>query len=294
MLLEGKTAVVTGSSKGLGRAYAIALAKEGAGVVVNGTVAEDVARVVEEIKSAGGKAIGCIESVTTMAGAERIIQSALDEFGHLDVLVNNAGILRDRTFLKMSEEEWDAVVAVHLKGTFACSKFAALAMSQRQSGSIINITSRAGFRGAIGECNYAAVKAGVLGFTYTIAQELSRYNIMVNSVWPRAITRLVTDSVIEQFLERGRNEAMKTNAPPPSILEMGFGEPEMVAPIIVFLASDEAKGITNKIFALTGEKLAVWSPCQEIESATMHGGWTTEKIIKNFKATLAKPYKYRG
>ena len=294
MLLEGKTVVVTGSSKGLGRAYAIALAKEGASVVVNGTVADDVAHVVEEIKSAGGNATGCIESVATMAGAECIIQTALDEFGHLDVLVNNAGVLSDRTLLKMTEEDWDTVITVHLKGTFACSKFAALVMSQQQSGSIINITSRAGFRGAMGECNYATAKAGVLGFTYTLAQELARYNIMVNSVWPRAITRVVTDFVLDQFLKRASEEALKVNAPPPSVLDLGFGEPEMVAPIIVFLASDEAKGITNKIFALTGEKLAVWAPPQELESAKMPGGWSVEKIIKDFKSTLVQPYNNKG
>lgn len=287
MLLDGKTAVVTGSSKGMGRAFAMALAKEGASVVVNGTVSDDVAHVVEEIKGAGGNAIGCTKSVATMAGGQRIIQSALDEFGHLDILVNNAGILRDRSLLKMTEEEWDEVIAVHLKGTFACSKFAALAMRQQESGCIINVTSISGFRGNVGQCNYAAAKAGILGFTLTLAQELAWCNIRVNAVWPAALTRM-TRPFLERALERAKEAAEQHNAPVPSALEVGLGEPETVAPLVVFLASDEAKDITGKIIALTGEKLAVWSPPKEIASATMVGGWSVEEIRKRFWFTVGK------
>ncbi len=285
MLLERKTAVVTGSSKGLGRAFAMALAKEGASVVVNGTVADDVAHVVDEIKSAGGNAIGCAESVVSMAGAQRIIQSALDEFGHLDILVNNAGFMRGHTFLEITEEEWDTTIAVHLKGTFACSKFAALAMSKQKSGCIINITSYAGFRGRTGHCNYSTAKAGILGFTFTLAQELAEYSITVNAVAPRAVTRM-SKPAVEIFLQRFKEKAPRANAPIPSLLDMGLGEPEMVAPIIVFLASDEAKNITGKIIALMGEKLAVWSPPQEIASVTIVGGWSVEEIRKHFRLTL--------
>ena len=287
MLLEGKTAVVTGSSKGLGRAFAMALAKEGASVVVNGTVADDVAHVVEEIKSAGGNAIGCTESVATMAGAQHIIQSALNKFGRLDILVNNAGGLKDRTLLKMTEEEWDTVIAVHLKGTFACSKFAALAMSQQESGRIINITSGAAWHPGVGQCNYAAAKAGILGLTFTLAGELTRYNITVNAVWPRALTKM-TMPLREGRLQRAKEEAMRTNEPMPSVPDLGLAEPEMVAPLIVFLASDEAKDITGKLISFAGETLIVWSPPREIAHAVMVGGWSLEELRRRFRPTLAR------
>ncbi|MBI4304131.1 MAG: SDR family NAD(P)-dependent oxidoreductase [Chloroflexi bacterium] len=287
MLLDGKTAIVTGSSKGLGRGFVTGLAKAGACVVVNGTVADDVAKVVDEIKSGGGKAVGCVESVATMAGAQRIIQTALDKFGHLDILVNNAGVLRDRTFLRMTEEEWDTVIAVHLKGHFACTKAAAVSMSQQQSGRIINITAGVAWAGNVGQANYISAKAGILGFTYALSQELARYNITVNAVRPGALTRM-TMPVIEKILQRGREEALKRNAPAPTAFEMGYGEPEMVAPIVVYLASDEAKDITGKIFSLSGEILSVRSRNVEVASATMRGGWTVGELSKRFKTVFGK------
>ncbi|MFC1939783.1 SDR family NAD(P)-dependent oxidoreductase [Chloroflexota bacterium] len=287
MLLDRKTAVVTGSSKGIGRAFAIAMAKEGANVVVNGTVAGDVTHVTEEIKSTGGNAIGCTESVATMAGAQHIIQSALDEFGRLDILVNNAGVLRDRTLLNMTEEEWDTVIAVHLKGTFACSKFAALAMSQQKNGRIINITSGAAWGGGVGRTNYAAAKSGILGITYAWASELARYNITVNAVWPRALTRM-TEPLREGRLQRAKKEAVQTNTPTPSIIDLGLGDPEVVAPLAVFLASDEAKDITGKIIGFTGETLILWSPPQEIARATVVGGWSVEEIRKRLRLTIVR------
>lgn len=283
MLLDGKTAIVTGSSKGLGKAFIMLMAKEGAGVVVNGTVAEDIARVVDEINGAGGKAVGCTESVATMAGAGRIIQTALDEFGHLDILVNNAGILRDRTFLKMTEQEWDEVIAVHLKGTFNCTKFAAQVMSQQQSGRIINITSQAGFFGNVGQSNYAAAKAGIVGLSLSLAQEFARYNITVNVVQPRALTRM-TQALVDRFIQRGQ----AGGAAEATALDVGLGEPEMVAPLVAFLASDEAKDVTGKIFGLRGETLSAWSTNREVATATMLGGWTLDEIRKRFALTVGK------
>ncbi|MBM2824537.1 MAG: family NAD(P)-dependent oxidoreductase [Dehalococcoidales bacterium] len=288
MLLEGKTAVVTGSSKGLGRAFAMGLAKEGASVVVNGTVAGDVARVVDEIKSAGGRAIGCTESVATMAGAQRIIQSAVDGFGHLDILVNNAGVLRDRTVLRMTEEEWDTVMAVHLKGTFACAKFAALHMTERESGRIINISSVAAWQPNMGQSNYAAAKAAVLGFTYVFALEMARYKITVNAVAPRGLTRM-TIPFQEKLLERTGQEALQKGIPAPSSLDLGYGEPELAAPIVVYLASDEAKDITGKIFRTRGETFDLVSRNEEIVSATMVGGWSVAEVRKRLGLILGKP-----
>ncbi|MBI4266924.1 MAG: SDR family NAD(P)-dependent oxidoreductase [Chloroflexi bacterium] len=287
MLLEGKTAVVTGSSKGLGRAFAMALAGAGASVVVNGTVDGDVAGVVETIKKAGGKAAGCVESVATMAGARRIIQSALDEFGHLDILVNNAGVLRDRTFMKMTEEEFDTVIAVHLKGTFACAKAAAAVMTQQRSGRIINIISGAAWNPNVGQSNYGAAKGGILSLTYGLANELALFNITVNAFWPRALTRM-TEPLIEGRLQKAREEALKVNAPEPSAVDIFLGPPEMVAPLVVFLAADEAKDITGKIFCLGGEKLVVFSRNQELTAAFMDGGWSVAGIRKFFRLSASK------
>ena len=181
----------------------------------------------------------------------------------------------------------DTVIAVHLKGTFACSKFAALAMSQQGSGRIINITSGSGWQPAVGQTNYGAAKAGILGFTFTLALELARYNITVNAVWPLGLTRM-NMPLLERILERGKEEALRTNSPIPSALELGYGGPEMVAPIVVYLASDEAKDITGKVMHLGGEKVAVFSRNEEIASATMIGGWSVEELRKRFRLILSK------
>jgi 3-oxoacyl-[acyl-carrier protein] reductase len=284
-VLEGKSAVVTGSSKGLGRAFAMGLAEAGAKVIVNGTVADDVAKVVKEIKEKGGEAAGCTESVGTMAGGQRIIQSALDKFGRLDILVNNAGNLRDRTLLKMTEEDWDSVIAVHLKGPFACSQAAARIMSEQKSGRIMNVTSGAAFWGVIGQCNYSAAKAGILGLTFAMALELKKYNITVNAIWPRAITRM-TQTLVESIIQRTKEKFQETGEHVSSALDVGLGEPEMVAPLVVFLASDEAADITGKIFGLRGEILSAWSPPREVATAIMLGGWTVDEIRKRFRLTL--------
>jgi 3-oxoacyl-[acyl-carrier protein] reductase len=286
MILEDKTAIVTGSSKGLGRGFAKGLAAEGAQVIVNGTNAEDVARVVDEILQNGGRAGGCVETVETMEGAKRIVQSALDKFGGLDILVNNAGNLRDRSFLKMAEDDWDSVIAVHLKGTFACCQSAAKIMKNQMSGRIINITSAAGFRGNFGQSNYAAAKAGILGFTFTLARELARYNITVNAVWPRAITRM-TRPIMEQRLQVSKKQAEESLTAVPSLLDLGFGEPNMVAPLVVYLSSDEARDISGKIFAGRGEVISAWSAPKEVVSATMAGGWTVEAVRKRFRTIFA-------
>lgn len=278
MLLSGKGVVITGSGKGIGRATALAMAREGAHVVVNDVDRKLADETVREIEQSGGKAIACYESVSTMQGAEKIIQSCVESYGKIDVLVNNAGILRDRMVFNMTEQEWDDVIAVHLKGTFACTHYASQYMRKQQSGRIINITSRSGLRGNIGQANYAAAKAGILGFTRTVCQELSKYNITVNAVCPRALTDMV-ESIPEHI--RKKKDASWADS---GIRRRGL--PEEVAPIIVYLASDEAADITGQVIGLGGDKLSLWSHPHEVAEAFMVGGWTVQHLRQLFKTSV--------
>lgn len=281
MLLEGKSAVVTGSSKGLGRAYAMALAEAGARVVVNSRVSGDVEAVVKEIKKKGGEAVACVESVSTWQGAKHIIQCARDSFGRLDILVNNAGITRDRTLLKMTEEEWDEVIAVHLKGSFACGKFAALEMQDQGKGRIINVTSGAGLMGNFGQTNYSAAKAGIIGMTLTWAMELARHKITVNAIRAAAMTRMM-----QPLLDRAVKEAEEAGLPVPQPEELGIYPPEAAAPLVVFLASDYADWISGQVIAIDGPRLVLWSHPAQVRTAYMLPFWTVEKFMEHFKESV--------
>ncbi|HEY8837584.1 MAG TPA: SDR family NAD(P)-dependent oxidoreductase, partial [Dehalococcoidia bacterium] len=202
--LDGRVAIVTGAGRGIGASVARIMAREGASVVVNdvgvgvdgsGQDKGPAQDVVDEIRSAGGKAVACFDSVADHDAAERIVRTALDEFGGLDVLVNVAGILRDRMVFNMTEEEWDAVIAVHLKGTFNTTKFASIHWRTARKGNyrLINFTSESGLLGAPGQPNYAAAKMGIVGFTYSCANGLARYGVTANCISPRAATRMDGD-----------------------------------------------------------------------------------------------------
>ena len=239
-LLDGKVVAITGAGGGLGRAYALHMAKEGARLVINdlggardgegaGNAMAD--QVVAEVKELGGEAVANYESVATMEGGASVVQTAVDAFGRLDVLVNNAGILRDKSFLKMDEEMWDVVMAVHLKGTFTCSLAAARQMKdQRVAGSIINTTSYAGLKGNFGQTNYGAAKAGIYAMTLVNAMELSRFDIRVNAIAPLAKTRMTEDIALV-----------------PDTMTA-----DHVAPMVAFLASDLSRGVTGRIFGVHG------------------------------------------
>jgi 3-oxoacyl-[acyl-carrier protein] reductase len=281
LLLKGKVAVVTGSSRGLGRAYAVALAQAGAKVVVNGTAADAVQEVVRQIKKGGGEAVGCVESVASWEGAQRLIQCCLDNFSRIDILVNNAGIARDRTLVNMTEQEWDEVINVHLKGTFACGKFAALAMREQKGGRIINVTSSAGLRGNFGQTNYAAAKAGIVAMTLTWALELGRYGITVNAIRAAARTRM-TEPLIQRAVQQAR-ESGKTAASPE---EMGFYPPEAAAPLVVFLASDQADWINGQVIAIDGPRLVLWSHPKPGRTAYMFPGWSVDTLLRYFRTTV--------
>jgi len=241
MKLKDKSIVITGSSRGMGRLVAIDMAKAGASIVVNGTTPEVVDKVVEEIKTDGGSAVPSYESVATMAGGKAIVQTAVDHFGKIDVLINNAAITRDRSVAKMTEEEWDEVIAVDLKGVFTCTKAAIPYMIEQKYGRIINVTSVAGIAGNVGQANYSAAKAGVIAFTKTCAKELGKHNITVNAIGPSHKTRIY-DNVPE--------EVFKKILAARSLRRMS--EPQEIPPAFIFLASDEASFITGQILGVDG------------------------------------------
>jgi NAD(P)-dependent dehydrogenase (short-subunit alcohol dehydrogenase family) len=245
--LDGKVAVITGAGGGIGREHALLFSHEGAKVVVNdpggsrdGSGDSDAAdRVVDEIKTAGGEAIASKVAVGTEGSAAEIMQTALDAFGQLNVLVNNAGILRDRTILKMSSEEWDDVIRVHLTGTFTCLQAAARIMKEQSTGGrIINTTSTSGLLGNFGQANYGAAKAGIYGLTRVAAIELAKYEVTVNAIAPMAMTRM-----LESLPGIDQEAASQTLAP------------ERIAPLVTFLATQSAAHISGVTFGVEGNEI---------------------------------------
>ena len=226
--------VITGSSRGLGRAFAIAAAAEGASVIVNGTNESALAETVEAVGSDNGRVIPVPGSVADPEVAERLVRTCVEQFGGIDVMVNNAGIVRDRTLLKMSVEDWDEVVRVHLRGAFLCTRQAALAMRE-SGGHIIQVISASGLVGGFGQGNYAAAKEGMIGLLRTSLLEFARYGIRSNALWPVGQTDMT-----QVVFERARAAAVQRGEAPPDPVDMGFGTPEEVAAGLVWLASDGA------------------------------------------------------
>ncbi|MFT4822735.1 MAG: 3-oxoacyl-[acyl-carrier protein] reductase [Halioglobus sp.] len=248
--LKGKRMVITGSSRSLGREFALAVAREGASVVVNGTNEEAMNSTLEEIRAIGTPVCAVLGSVADSATCTRLVDTCIEQFGGIDVLVNNAGIVRDRTLLKMSDEDFDEVIAVDLRGPFICMREAAKAMRKQNSGGhIINITSASGLIGNFGQTNYAAAKAGLMGMMYTAVKELERYNIRCNSMWPVAVTDMT-----RPIIEKSGETASK----------LGFGDPQDVALGLVWLASDTAAHWNGQCLTINGRKVALW------ESQTEH------------------------
>src|SRR6187551_1207226 len=245
--LEGKVAIVTGAGRGIGREHALALARAGAKVVVNdlggtldgqGQDATPAQSVVNEIVAAGGEAVASYDDVSDFGAAEHMVNRALDRYGRLDILVNNAGILRDRMLVNMTEDEWDAVIAVHLKGHFAPTRHAAAYWRERSKageevhGRVINTASPSGVFGNVGQANYGAAKAGIAGFTVIVAQELHRYGVTVNCLAPNARTRMT-------------EETFQMDAPPEGFDPL---DPRNVSAVVVALCADEAQAITGQVF----------------------------------------------
>ena len=241
--LKGKRIVITGSSRSLGRHFALACAAEGASLIVNGTNEEALADVAREVADLGVAVHAVVGSVAETEVCNALVETCVDKFGGIDVMVNNAGIVRDRTLIKMSDEDFDEVIAVNLRGPFLCTRSAAVAMKAQGSGHIIQITSASGLVGNFGQTNYAAAKAGLMGMMYTAAKELGRYNIRCNAMWPVARTDM-TQPLIDH------SDA--------TALELGFGEPEDVAMGLVWLASDAAERFNSQCLTFNGLKTALW------------------------------------
>jgi 3-oxoacyl-[acyl-carrier protein] reductase len=277
----GKRVVVTGASRGLGRAFALELARAGADVVINGTDAARLAETEKQVAAAGARCVAVPGSIADEAVAKRLVDRCVESLGGLDVLVNNAGVNRDRTLLKMSGEEFDEVIAVNLRGSWAAAKHAAAAMQER-GGQIVNVTSNSGLTGSVGQTNYAAAKAGVVGMTLTWAQELARYGIRCNAIWPLALTDMT-----RPVYARRCKEAEEAGKPAPAAADAGFGAPEDVAQLVVFLASDAAAELNGQIISFNGRKLALWSHPREI-AIERRTAWSAEDLARDFRSTAGR------
>jgi NAD(P)-dependent dehydrogenase (short-subunit alcohol dehydrogenase family) len=285
--------VVTGAGRGIGRAIAELLAAEGAAVVVNDLGAEVDGRgsqtsvadeVVAAIRARGGRAVASHESVADFQAAERIVGTAVREFGAVDVLVNNAGILRDRMLFNMTEEEWDAVIAVHLKGTFNCTRHAAVHMRQQRRGRIVSISSTSGVYGNSGQANYGAAKDGIAGLTRVVSRDLGRYGITVNAVCPGALTRM--SQTVPQAARRMREaRRLQTGFEERSFPLRNFG-PENVAPWVVYLATDAARNVNGQTFLVMAGLVALLSYPAPVRTIQKDGRWTPEEIATVFPHTL--------
>ncbi|HEY8517427.1 MAG TPA: SDR family oxidoreductase [Candidatus Binatia bacterium] len=271
--LEGKSIAVTGAGRGIGRAVALACAAAGAKVVVNDygvsidgkePTSEVANAVVEEIKAAGGEAVANAESVATMEGGASIVKTAIDNFGRIDGVVCVAGILRERMLFNLTEEDWDPVIATHLKGTFTVFRAAAAVMREQKSGTLIGFTSGA-FAGSVAQANYSAAKGGIVSLVRSAAAGMYRYGVTANCIAPVARTR------------------MSANVP----MEIsGIGEPEDVAPMVVYLLSDKARHITGQVYTVSGGKIAVWNQPEEVRAMFKDGRWTVEEIEQRLPNTV--------
>ncbi len=284
MLLGGRVAVVTGAGRGIGREIALMMAQAGAAVVVNdlggredGTGAEPspADQVVKAIQAAGGRAAASYDSVATMAGGRRIVETALDAFGRIDIVVNNAGIVRDRMIFNMTEEEWDAVIGVHLKGSFAVTRAAAPRFREQRWGRFVNVTSTSGLVGNVGQANYAAAKLGIVGLTRVTALDMARYQVTANCISPFAWTRLVGTIPTETPEQKAR------------VAKLERMSPRDIAPLAVYLASEAAAGVTGQIFGVRGKEVFVFSQPRPVRSIHHAEGWTPERLAEVFPGTLA-------
>ena len=274
-MLQGKVALITGSGRGIGRSMAILMASRGASVVVNDvgaglhgeTTGETPAQeVVDTIKKAGGNAVANYDSVSDWDGAHRMVKQAVDAFGKIDIVVNNAGILRDVMFHKMTPEEFDAVTKVHLFGSIYVSRAAAPEFRKQESGCYIHMTSVSGLFGNIGQVNYGAAKTGIVGLSNTLAQELAKYNVRSNCISPSGNTRMTQSVPVAAAMKEAREK------------RLAGMPPESVASLATMLASDAAKGINGQIFGARGGEVFIYTQPELARTLHREGGWTPEQL----------------
>jgi NAD(P)-dependent dehydrogenase (short-subunit alcohol dehydrogenase family) len=289
-LLRNKVAVVTGAGRGIGRGVARLMAAEGANVVaadigvnIDGSgfdqsVAEQV---VAEIRKDGGSAVSCAESVTNMRGGEKVVQAAISNFGRLDIVVTCAGILRDRMVFNMTEQEWDDVIAVHLKGTFTVVKNACVLFRKQGSGRIITFSSNSGLYGNSGQANYGAAKDGIAGFTRVVARDMGRYGVTVNAISPSAATRMY--GTVSDESNAVRSARGITGGISAATIR---GDADDVAPFATWLASDEANHVNGHIFHVTGGLVTLLNEPEPIKTIRKEGLWTVKELAGVFPATL--------
>jgi NAD(P)-dependent dehydrogenase (short-subunit alcohol dehydrogenase family) len=277
-ILEGKVAIVTGAGRGLGREFALCLAREGARVVVNDlgvalsgaqTDEDPASMVCEEIVALGSEAVPARQSVSGFDSAAEIVQTAIDNFGRVDIVVNNAGIVRDRTLLKMEESDFDAVIDTHLKGTFNMVRHAAPHMKEQGYGRVINITSSAGLRGNFGQTNYGAAKAGIMGMTFVWALELARAGITVNALAPAGVTRMT-------------GALAQVDDVPPEL------DPSLNAPLVAFLASEHAAHVNGQIFGRTDFSYTIFQHPRQVAWMHRDGGWDVAGVVEQFDTMLGQ------
>jgi NAD(P)-dependent dehydrogenase (short-subunit alcohol dehydrogenase family) len=286
MDLTGKVAVVTGSGRGLGLAYAKELADRGAAVVVNDVDAATAEAAAKEITGAGGRAVAEVAAVGTTEAADALVARAVAEFGRLDVMVTNAGVLRDKVLWKMTDDDFDTVVHVHLRGTFTCARAAAVRFrEQGEGGRLIVVGSPAGQRGNFGQTNYSAAKAGIVGFVRTWAMELARANVTVNALIPVAATAMTeTIPALAPYVA-----ALRAGEPMPPFARraLAFGSPQDAAGLVAFLASDAAAGITGQAIGIGGDRLSLWTHPEQEVAAYADGGWSADAIAEAWPTIFA-------
>jgi len=286
-IVAGKVAIVTGAGRGIGRGIALLLAQEGARVVVcdigasldgAGPDMGPAQAVVDEIKKAGGAAIASTLSISEPGNAEKIVAAALEHFGRVDVLVNNAGILRDRIFHRMSWSDWSDVIDVHLHGSFAMSRACATHFREQNSGSFVHMTSTSGLVGNFGQANYMAAKMAIVGLSRGIALDMARFNVRSNCIAPFAWTRMIDSIPAETEQEKARVARIR---------EM---TPEKIAPLTVYLASDRAEGITGQIFSVRNNEIYLFNQNRPIRTLHRSDGWTPEKLDAQLKGAFGPSF----
>jgi NAD(P)-dependent dehydrogenase (short-subunit alcohol dehydrogenase family) len=277
-LVEGKVVLVTGAGRGIGRDFSLALAREGAKVVVNdlggtekgeGADKTPAMEVVGDIKAMGGDAIANYDSVTSFEAAHNMVEQAVKHFGRLDGVINNAGILRDVIFHKMTEEEWDAVINVHLKGSFNVSRAAATHFRERGQGAYVHMTSTSGLVGNFGQANYSAAKLGIVGLSKSIALDMQRFGVRSNCISPFAWSRMIGTIPVTDEVQKARIEKLKQMTP------------AKIAPVAVALMSDQAKDVTGQIFAIRNNEIFLMGQSRPLRAMQRSDGWTPQAVLEH-------------